>query len=348
MGKLILSSSPKFIFDLTTPVLEKYLENVPKYRYPQIFNWVYKNFVFSPSEMTNIPPKLKEKLLTLFTYKYPHIIHSEETSDKTKKYLLELYDKENIEFVIINSKKRKTFCLSSQVGCAVKCKFCASGAFGLTRNLFPGEIVAQFLLGSKILNKHPDNVVFMGIGEPLFNLSNLIKSLNIICSPDYINYAARRITISTSGVPKAIVELADQKKQWNLAVSIHAPDDKTRAKVIPDSCRFPLQEIFDACKYYFEKTGRIITLEYTLLKDVNDTLTQANELAKIAKNLRAKINIIPYNSISETQFMRPDKQTCNNFANRLKERGVNVTFRIEKGGKINAACGQLRATKMEL
>ncbi len=293
--------------------------------------------------MTNIPANLRNELSTKFIYKYPNIINNEKTSDKTVKYLLHLYDKENIEFVLINSKKRKTFCLSTQVGCPVKCKFCASGAFGLTRNLHPGEIVSQFLFGSKLLNSHPDNIVFMGIGEPLLNLNNLIKSLNIICSPQYINYAARRITISTSGIPHGIIKLADLKKQWNLAVSIHAPDDKTRATIIPDNCRFPLQEIFNACKYYFEKTGRIITFEYTLIKGVNDMQSKADELAKIAKKLRAKINLIPYNPTDNPHFARTDDQICRKFANRLQEQGIVTTLRIEKGRKINAACGQLRS-----
>jgi len=338
-----LHSAPGFIFDLTSSKLETHLSDFPKYRYSQILDWIYKKFIFSPQEMTNIPLKLREELSTKFLYKYPCIIKHEKTSDKTIKYLLNLYDKENIEFVLINSKKRKTFCLSSQVGCPVKCKFCASGAFGLTRNLLPAEITAQFLLGSKLLDCYPDNIVFMGIGEPLLNFSNLVKSLNIICSPEYIDYAARRITISTSGIPKGIIKLADLKKQWNLAVSIHAPDDKTRAVIIPDNCRFSLEEIFDACKYYFEKTGRIITFEYTLIKGVNDRLSQADELAKIAKKLRAKVNLIPYNPTQNSQFIRPDDQICNDFANRLKAKGINITFRIEKGGKINAACGQLRA-----
>lgn len=324
--------------------LETNLGNIPKYRYSQIIDWIYKKFIFSPYDMSNLPLKLKEELASKFIYKYPSIIKDEKTSDKTYKYLLNLYDKEKIEFVLINSPKRKTFCLSSQVGCPVKCKFCASGAFGLTRNLQPGEIIAQFLLGSKLLNGHPDNIVFMGIGEPLLNLHNFIKSLDIICSPQYINYAARRITISTSGIPKGIIKLADLKKQWNLAVSIHAPDDKTRATLIPDHCRFSLQEIFNACKYYFDKTGRVVTFEYTLIKGVNDSILQADELAKITKQMRAKINLIPYNPTENSEFIRPDEETCNKFANRLKEKGINITFRIEKGSKINAACGQLRSS----
>jgi 23S rRNA (adenine2503-C2)-methyltransferase len=341
-----LQSSPNFIFDITLDTLEEHLGSYDKYRFSQILNWVYKKFIFSPHEMTNLPLKLKEEMLAKFVHKYPNIVRREKTSDKTIKYLLNLYDRENIEFVLINTKKRKTLCLSSQVGCPIRCKFCASGALGLTRSLFPGEITAQFLLGSKLLNSYPDNIVFMGIGEPLLNLSHLIKSLNIICSPEYINYATRRITISTSGIPKGIIKLADLKKQWNLAVSIHAPNDKTRAMIIPDNSKFPLQEILDACKYYFEKTGRIITFEYTLIKGINDMLSQADELAKIAKKLHAKINLIPYNPTSNSQFVRPNKQTCNSFANRLKEKGANTTFRIEKGGGINAACGQLRATNI--
>ena len=301
---------------------------------------------FPPDKMTNLPLNLREEIANKFVFKYPKIINYEKTSDKTIKYLLRLYDGESIEFVLIDSKRRKTLCLSTQVGCPVKCKFCASGTFGLKRNLLPGEIVAQFLLGSKLLDTYPDNVVFMGIGEPLFNLPNLTKSLNIMGAQDYIGYAARRITISTSGIPDGIVRLAEVGKQWNLAVSIHAPDDKTRAMIIPDKCRYPLQEIFEACRYYFEKTGRTITFECTLIKGINDAPSQADEMAKIAKQMHAKVNVIPYNPTDNPKFVRPDRDVCDHFADRLKKRGVNVTFRVEKGEKINAACGQLRASNI--
>jgi len=338
-----LNNYKHHIFETTFSQLEENISNYPKYRYSQIINWVYKNFIFSPFEMINLPLKLREEISEKFIWEYPKLVQKQDTADKTSKYLLKLHDDEHIEFVLIDSIKRKTFCLSSQVGCPVQCYFCASGAYGLKRNLSAGEIVAQFLLGCHYLKKHPDNVVFMGIGEPFLNFTNLITSLNILCAPEYINYAARRITISTCGIPSGIIKLANLEKQWNLAVSLHAVDNDMRALLIPAKYNFPLQDIYDSCKYYYNKTGRMITLEYTLIKDINDKLKYADLLSKISFDLKAKINLIPYNSTEHSTFARPEQQACINFANRLTKNGANITFRLEKGNKINAACGQLRA-----
>ena len=337
---------PHFIFDLSD--IKQHLKDIPNYRYTQIIDWVYKKNTFFPMEMNNIPLNLRNVITEKYICEYPKIIKQDKTSDRTIKYLAELFDKEKIEFVLIKSDKRNTFCLSSQVGCPVRCKFCASGAFGLTRNLYPGEIIAQFILGNRLLGKTPDNIVFMGIGEPLLNLNNLITSLSIICSEEYLGFSARRITISTSGIPKSIVKLADYKKQWNLAVSLHAPDDTTRAKIIPDKCRFSIKEIINSCCYYFEKTGRLITFEYTLIEGLNDSMQQADKLCKLLRAIRAKVNLIPYNPIENVMFKRPDEQKCLKFANKLRSKGVNVTFRLEKGTKINAACGQLRASSINI
>ncbi len=344
-GNYKLNTLPNFIFDLSN--IRDCVKNIPSYRYSQIADWVYKKNVFSPAEMKNIPLGLRNIISEKYIYEYPKIVKQSNTSDKTIKYLVELFDGEKIEFVLIKSDKRNTFCLSSQVGCPVRCKFCASGTYGLARNLFSGEIIAQFILGNKLLGKAPDNVVFMGIGEPLLNCNNLIRSLDIICSNEYIGYAARRITISTSGIPKGIMRLADQNKQWNLAVSLHAPDDIARAKIIPDKCRFSINEIVNSCCYYFEKTGRLITFEYTLIEGVNDSLEQADRLCNLLNDVRGKVNLIPYNQVIGVNFKRPSEEKCVKFANRLRNKGVSVTFRIEKGTKINAACGQLRASNID-
>lgn len=337
----------QYIYSITLADLKNLLPGIPAYRYKQIINWIYKNNIYDPEKMSNIPLNIKNQLSESFDYNLPEIIKKSKTSDKTNKYLVKLGDGETIEFVIIDSPKRKTLCLSSQVGCPVQCRFCASGMFGLNRNLTNGEIIAQFLLASKEIGKTPDNVVFMGIGEPLLNYNNLISSLDIICSLEYFNYASRRITISTSGIPKQIIKLADLSQQWNLALSLHATDDVIRAELIPDKSRYPLNEILESCKYYFSKTGRMITLEYTLIKDINDSIEQATELTDIAKSMRAKINLIPFNKVLGCDFERPERNKCLKFANVLQSNGINFTFRLEKGSNIDAACGQLRASNLK-
>ncbi|MCP4179917.1 MAG: 23S rRNA (adenine(2503)-C(2))-methyltransferase RlmN [bacterium] len=337
----------QYIYSTTLVDLKNILSDIQSYRYEQIINWIYKNNTYNPEKMSNIPTNIKNKLSESFEYSLPEILTQSKTSDKTDKYLVKLKDGETIEFVIIDSPQRKTLCLSSQVGCPVQCKFCASGMFGLSRNLTKGEIIAQFLLASKYIGKAPDNVVFMGIGEPLLNYNNLISSLEIICSSEYFNYASRRITISTSGIPKNIIKLANLSQQWNLALSLHATDDITRSKLIPDKSRYLLDEILKSCRYYFSKTGRIITLEYTLIKDINDSVKQAKELADIAKSMKAKINLIPFNKVLGCSFTRPDSNMCFRFANILQTNGINFTFRMEKGSNIDAACGQLRASNLK-
>jgi 23S rRNA (adenine2503-C2)-methyltransferase len=332
---------------MTKDNLTECLGKVPDFRLKQVNNWIYQNFVFSPLEMKNLPKPLREQLAESYIWEYPKIVEVCKTSDKTEKFLIELKDGEHIEFVLITSPKRKTLCLSTQVGCSIQCKFCASGALGLKRNLLPEEIMAQLLIGSKAIGKLPDNIVFMGIGEPLLNFDNFISALDKICSPDYLNYAARRITVSTSGIPKQIKKLADLGKQWNLAVSVHAADDQTRSLVIPDKSRYPLSDIFDACKYYFEKTGRLITFEYTLIENVNDKKEDAEKLVEIARAVRAKVNIIPYNPVPGTDFKRPNEIACRKFAYILESKGITCMMRIEKGSKIDAACGQLRIKKLQ-
>lgn len=335
-----------YLFNLTYSKIEELAPGFPKYRYAQIFDWIYKKLVFDSNKMTNIPVEvrniLKEKVIDYF----PVIAEEKTTSDNTTKFLFKLHDENFVEAVVIDSIKRKTFCLSSQVGCPIQCRFCASGMHGLTRNLDAGEITGQFLLLANFLKKLPDNVVFMGIGEPLLNFKNLMDSLNIICSKEYINFSQRRITISTSGVPDGIRKLAELKKQYNLAISLHATDDITRAKLIPDNARFPISDILEASMKYFKKTGRLITIEYTLIKGINDSISQAQELSLIAKKLRAKINLIPYNIVKGREFTRPEDPACFSFCRKLKDLGIHVTFRLEKGSNINAACGQLRVNKI--
>ena len=316
----------------------------PAYRAKQIMEWIGKKRISDPDKMTNLSAALREKLKEYFSCSGVKILEKREAGDGSCKLLLGLEDGESIECAIIVAKDgRNTFCLSTQVGCPVRCSFCASGEHGLVRNLTAGEIIEQYLLSSSIIGKAPDNVVIMGIGEPLLNYDNLVGALEKICDPDGIGLAARRVTISTSGWTPGIRSLARKGRQWNLAVSLHAPDDKTRALLIPGKFRRDIKDILDACKMHREATGRLLTFEYVLLKDVNDSKELASALVKVARQADAKVNLIPYNE-ANGGFTRPDRETVKKFASVLERAGVPVTVRVEKGFESDAACGQLRSS----
>ncbi len=316
----------------------------PAYRAKQIMEWIGKKRISDPDKMTNLSAALREKLKEYFSCSGVKILEKREAGDGSCKLLLGLEDGESIECAIIVAKDgRNTFCLSTQVGCPVRCSFCASGEHGLVRNLTAGEIIEQYLLSSSIIGKAPDNVVIMGIGEPLLNYDNLVGALEKICDPDGIGLAARRVTISTSGWTPGIRSLAKKGRQWNLAVSLHAPDDKTRALLIPGKFRRDIKDILDACRQHREATGRLLTFEYVLLKDVNDSKELASALVKVARQADAKVNLIPYNE-ANGGFTRPDRETVKKFASVLERAGVPVTVRVEKGFESDAACGQLRSS----
>ncbi len=316
-------------------------QNQPAFRAAQIMDWVYHKRVFDPAMMKNLPGPLRLALAENFLCSSMRVKDTLEAEDGTVKLLLGLHDGETIEAVIIPAPGRHTFCLSTQVGCPVQCRFCASGADGLVRNLHAGEIIEQFNCCCSRLGTLPDNIVFMGIGEGLLNFDNLTRALDLICSPDGFGMAARRITVSTSGWVPGIRKLADMERQWTLAVSLHAPDDTTRAQLIPDKMRYPIDEILAACDYYREKSGRMVTFEYTLIHGINDSREHANKLAAIAATHHAKVNIIPYNQTSP-EFKRPTDRAIKAFEEVLLNRKIQVTVRVEKGAKVAAACGQLR------
>lgn len=317
----------------------------PSYRAEQIFKWIFEKWVSDPHKMKNIPKPLRDKLADQFCCNQTKLIECSQSKDGTKKLLLEFPDGETIESVIIPADERTTFCLSSQVGCAVQCKFCASGIDGLVRNLMAGEIIEQLLLCCREASQKPDNLVFMGIGEPLMNINNMLTALDLISDPARFAMSQRRITISTSGWTKGIKALAQVEKQYNLAISLHGPDDGTRAKLIPSKNRRPIKEIMDACAFYREKTGRMVTFEYTLIEGVNASTKQAEKLAKLATENRAKINLIPFNEIPTSTFKSPSKDELRHFQHILSVHGAQVTRRVKKGDAVNAACGQLRAGK---
>jgi 23S rRNA (adenine2503-C2)-methyltransferase len=316
----------------------------PKFRSLQLLQWIYLKRISSFDKMSNLPAATRERLKRDFVLRSISITNSILSPDGTTKLLLQLPDSECIEMVIIPADdKRITFCLSTQVGCPVQCYFCASGANGLVRNLSAGEIVEQLLWGANTIDRLPDNIVFMGIGEGLLNFDNLSKAISLICGEMCLGVGARRITVSTSGYVPGIYRLADLGRQLNLAVSLHATSDKIRAKLIPDKFRFTINEIINACEYYMQKVGRMVTLEYTLLANINDSIADAEKLASIAKSIHAKINLIPYNQVT-ADFHRPAQNTIKAFYNTLKHNLDHVTLRQEKGSSSAAACGQLRIT----
>ena len=314
------------------------------YRAGQIYSWIVKKYVTDPAGMTNLSPAVKAKLQDAFQCAALRVEKTEECADGSRKLLLSLGDGETIECAILGALDgRTTFCLSTQVGCPVRCAFCASGAAGFVRNLESGEIIEQYLLCCRTIGKAPDNVVIMGIGEPMLNLANLIDALETICNPDGIALAARRVTISTSGWTPGIKELARHGRQWNLAVSLHGGDDKTRALLIPNRFRRDIREIVEACKLHKAATGRLLTFEYVLLAGVNDSTEQATKLARVARDANAKVNLIPYNKANGA-FERPSKDVIKKFENTLKMLQIPVTVRVEKGFESSAACGQLRSS----
>ena len=272
------------------------------------------------------------------------------SADTTRKFLWRLSDGQYIESVLIPATpgsdgeraNRLTLCVSSQVGCALGCKFCASGLDGLQRNLTPGEIVGQVLMARNEAGRRIDNLVFMGMGEPLANLPNLLPALDTILSPEGLGIGARHITLSTSGLVPRILQLSEHPAQLRLAISLHGADDATRQQIMPINERYPVGELLKACETFVHQRKKIITFEYILINEVNDDLAQATLLAKHAKKLRAKINLIPYNTVEGLDWRRPNLKRIEAFRRRVESGGAKVTVRMEKGHDIDAACGQLR------
>ena len=314
------------------------------FRARQIREWITRRKTVSPDSMTNLPAALRQALAERFLCESVTIRETVGSPDGSGKYLLQLADGETVECASIPAEDgRITFCLSSQVGCPVGCVFCASGEHGLVRNLSAGEIVEEFFLLCRTAGRMPDNIVMMGVGEPLLNMTNLLQALDIITDPDGVGLAQRRVTVSTSGWTPGIFQLAEHGRQWNLAVSLHAPDDELRARLIPDPFRKTIREILQACKAHRDATGRIPTFEYVLLAGVNDSPKHARALAEIVLLARAKVNLIPYNHVDENGYTTTDYRTAMSLYNKLMSRNVRCTLRQKHGDDIDAACGQLRS-----
>jgi 23S rRNA (adenine2503-C2)-methyltransferase len=321
----------------------------PAYRAKQITDWLYKKRVQSFEEMTDLPQALRMHLAEEFAFPKTEIVRVLGSKDTTQKFLFRLRDSNLIESVLIPASPalygersdRRTICVSSQVGCAYGCKFCASGLDGWTRNLDAGEIVQQLIAVEQASGEKIDNVVFMGMGEPLANLKNLRRALKIINAPWGLEIGARHITISTSGLAPQIRELAEEPTQFRLALSLHGATDEVRSQIMPVNRKYNLDTLLEACDHYVAKKRRIM-FEYILIADVNDTEEQAHALAKIARRLSAKINLIPYNTVEGLDWSRPPRARQEQFHAILRDHGVVATLRREKGHDIAAACGQLR------
>lgn len=338
--ELCQKKSLKELTDLELHALAQRYEIAP-FRVAQLRHWLYQKWAADFAEMKNLPAALLSKLREEYLLFSLQIEQTQTADDGTVKWLSSLQDGNTIETVLIRAPQRDTVCISTQVGCQVRCVFCASGKNGLIRNLTAAEIIDQVLLPCRHLQSKVNNIVVMGMGEPLHNLDNLIQALESLTASDKFALGARHVTISTSGIVPGIRRLAELRRPWNLAVSLHATSDQQRAQLIPQNCRYPIAEILAACQYHRQLTSRMPTLEYALLKDINDTNEDAKRLANIATKLRAKINLIPCNP-GPSRYQAPNNTKCRQFLEQLTKAGAQATLRIRKGDAIKAACGQLR------
>jgi 23S rRNA (adenine2503-C2)-methyltransferase len=318
----------------------------PTYRAAQIYQWVYHKLVANPREMLNLSKLDRQTLDERISFTIGSVAQQQSSTDGTQKILVTWpEDGAMAESVIIPDGPRRTACISSQVGCPVGCKFCASGVDGVKQNLSADRIVQQIFLLNKILaakKEHITNIVFMGMGEPLANYAHVMQAVRILHHPQCFNIGARKITISTVGVPPKMRELARENLQLNLAISLHAPSEALRKQLIPWAEHFALEDILEAARYYFDQTGREITLEYILLQDVNDKPEHARQLAGICKSVRSNVNLIRYNEVKGLPFIRPRAESVMRFQTILRENNVNAHVRKSRGRDIDAACGQLR------
>jgi 23S rRNA (adenine2503-C2)-methyltransferase len=330
---------------------EKLLELAePTYRAGQVADWLYKKRVESIDNMTDLPHSLREKLVADLSCNQLEIVRVLGSRDTTRKFLFRLSDGNLIESVLIPASPalygqrsdRRTICISTQVGCAYGCKFCASGLDGFSRNLRADETVDQILAVERASEEKIDNIVFMGMGEPLANFDNLMRAIQIINAPWGLGIGARHITVSTSGLAPQIRKLADEALQIRLAISLHGATDEVRDKIMPINRRYNIDELLAACDYYTTHKKQRLTFEYILIAGVNDADEQAHLLAKHARRLSAKVNLIPYNTVESLQWSRPSRNRQERFLSILRTHGIAATLRREKGHDINAACGQLR------
>ena len=330
---------------MTLQEMQEYMESIgeKKFRAKQIYEWFHKHLALSLDEMNNVPKKLKEKIeQTQEIYGVKPVDCFISKIDGTRKYLFELYDGNIIESVLMKYKHGNSVCISSQAGCRMGCKFCASTLGGLDRNLTPSEMLSQIYYIQRDTEERVSNVVMMGTGEPMDNYNNILKFLHLLTDENGLNISQRNVTVSTCGIVPRMRQLADEKLQITLALSLHATTDEKRRKLMPIANRYSIKELMEVCQYYFKQTGRRITFEYSLVGGVNDTEEDARELIALAKPLCCHINLIPVNPIKERDYVQSDTKHIQAFKNKLESKMIHVTIRREMGRDIDGACGQLR------
>lgn len=318
------------------------------FRGKQIYEWIHVKLANSFDDMINIPKGLREKLNELCVYQELKLISKlESSSGETTKYLFMLNDQRVLESVLMKYKHGNSVCISSQVGCKMGCKFCASTIGGFERNLTPSEMLMQIYQIQRISGERVSNVVVMGTGEPLDNFEHLLTFIQLLTDEHGLNISQRNVTVSTCGLVEKIKELADKKLQITLALSLHGPNDKVRSELMPIANRYSIKEVINACEYYYNSTGRRITFEYSMVEGVNDSSELALELQRLIKGLNCHVNLIPVNPIKERNYKQSKLGNIQNFKNILEKNRINVTIRREMGTDIDAACGQLRKSFMD-
>ena len=318
------------------------------FRSRQIYSWIHEKLVDDFEEMTNLPKALRQKLEAAYEIRRVEMEKRQISKiDGTNKFLFCLKDGNMVESVLMKYKHGNSVCISSQVGCRMGCRFCASTLDGLERNLTPSEMLRQVYQIQKITGERVSNIVIMGTGEPLDNYDNFLKFIHMVSDEHGLNISQRNITASTCGIVPNIRRLAEEKLQITLALSLHGSNQEKRRSLMPVANKYELHEVLEACDYYFEKTGRRITFEYSLVHGVNDTPEDAKELMGILKDRNCHLHLLPVNPIKERNYEKPDKKSAENFKNKLEKNGINVTIRREMGSDIDGACGQLRRKTMQ-
>ncbi|MGG4141955.1 23S rRNA (adenine(2503)-C(2))-methyltransferase RlmN [Paenibacillus algorifonticola] len=341
-----------FIYDYTLEQLQDWMKEngEPAFRAGQLYDWLYVKRVNSFEEMSNLSKSLRTKLFDQFQFVTLSEITKFESKDGTVKFLFGLHDNHAIETVIMRHNYGNSICVTTQVGCRIGCTFCASTLGGLKRNLTAGEIIAQVVVAQQMLdvtNERVSSIVIMGSGEPFENYDATMMFLRTMIHEKGLNIGQRHITVSTSGIVPSMYKFADENTQINLALSIHAPNDTLRSKLMPVNRRFPFDDVMEACRYYLAKTGRRISFEYALIGGVNDRPEHAQELADVLKGLLCHVNLIPVNHVPERNYVRTPREDIFEFQRILEKNKINATIRREQGHDIAAACGQLRAKHME-
>ncbi|MCI9177546.1 MAG: 23S rRNA (adenine(2503)-C(2))-methyltransferase RlmN [Clostridia bacterium] len=317
------------------------------YRAEQIFNWLYKEKIKNIDDMTNLSLSLREKLKQTYTMCNFEILQKQESSDGTIKYLFDVLDGNAIETVLMQYHHGKTICVSSQIGCKMGCKFCASTGIAFVRNLTAGEIIEQILAVEQDIGEAISNIVFMGIGEPFDNYENVMKAVRIINHPKGLEIGARHISISTSGIVPKIYDFANEELQCTLSISLHATNNEKRSQMMPVNNLYKIEDLITACKDYIAKTNKRISFEYALAKDNNDNLEDAKALVQLLKGMLCHVNLIPINKIENGKFIKSNNENIIKFRDYLNEHGIVATIRRELGSDIDAACGQLRRKNLK-